>query len=104
MKRDMHVHSWHFGMTSVASIAHVAESLGHKDARQTFRHDLPSLQQERLLYSIYHMFSGLTGRRVEVGFQFLAETFPAMETPDGAMPVASRRDSARAIQATELAS
>lgn len=69
-------------------------------ALQTRRDDMPRLlaylQQERLLYSINHMFSGLTGRRVEEDFQFFAENFPAMEILNGAMPVTSNRASSQA--------
>ncbi len=52
---------------------------------------LAFLEQERLLYSVNHMFSGLTGRRMEEDFLLFAEHFPAIETLNGAMPSRSNR-------------
>lgn len=57
---------------------------------------LAYLEQERLLYSINHMFSGLTGRRVEEDFLLFAEHFPAIEVLNGAMPHRSNRTAASA--------
>lgn len=59
---------------------------------------LAYLQQERLLYSINHMFSGLTGRRVEEDFRYFAEQFPAMEVKNGAMLERSNRTAEQACE------
>jgi predicted metal-dependent phosphoesterase TrpH len=57
---------------------------------QARRHDMPRLlaylQQEQLLYSINHMFSSLTGRRMAEDFELFAKHFPAFEVLNGAMP------------------
>jgi predicted metal-dependent phosphoesterase TrpH len=57
---------------------------------QARRNDMPRLlaylRQERLLYSINHMFSSLTGRRMAEDFELFAKHFPAFEVLNGAMP------------------
>ena len=77
----------------------------HHYALQQRRDDMPRLlaflEQERLLYSINHMFSGLTGRRVDEDFQLFAERFPAMEILNGAMPARSNRASFQACDSPE---
>jgi predicted metal-dependent phosphoesterase TrpH len=56
---------------------------------QTRRHDLDSLlaylNEQRLLFSINHAFSSLTGRRVQGDFNLFADRFPAIETLNGHM-------------------
>jgi len=51
--------------------------------------DLPRLcaflHQRRLLFSINHVFSGLTGPRTEADFEDFAVNFPAVETLNGQM-------------------
>lgn len=62
----------------------------HHQALQARANDMPRLlaylTQEQLLYSINHMFSGLTGRRHAEDFQLFAEKFPAIEVLNGALP------------------
>lgn len=74
-------------------------------ALQERRDDMPRLlaylEQERLLYSINHMFSGLTGRRVEEDFRLFAERFPAMEVLNGAMPARSNRAATKACDSLQ---
>lgn len=56
---------------------------------QRRRDDLPRLiaylRERQLLFSINHVFSGLTGRRVEADFENFASNFPAVETRNGQM-------------------
>ncbi|HVO99072.1 MAG TPA: PHP-associated domain-containing protein [Bryobacteraceae bacterium] len=56
---------------------------------QRRRHDLPRLiaylNERGLLFSINHVFSGLTGRRVEADFENFSRNFPAVETRNGQM-------------------
>ena len=62
---------------------------------QRRREDLPSLlaylDGRRLLYSINHVYSGLTGPRVESDFEEFAERFPAVETLNGQMLAIANR-------------
>lgn len=63
-------------------------------AMQSRRDDLPRLiaylHQRRLLFSVNHVFSGLTGRRTAADFEEFA-AFPAIETLNGQMlPPANR--------------
>jgi predicted metal-dependent phosphoesterase TrpH len=69
---------------------------------QRLRDDFPAflayLDERRLLFSVNHAFSGLTGRRAAEDFDDFAALFPAVETLNGAMlPVANRH--ARAMAA-----
>jgi predicted metal-dependent phosphoesterase TrpH len=54
---------------------------------QRRRKDLPSLvaylSEQGLLFSVNHIFSGLTGRRAPEDFGWLATHFPALETRNG---------------------
>jgi predicted metal-dependent phosphoesterase TrpH len=48
--------------------------------------------EQRLLFSVNHVFSGLTGRRTVEDFEEFALRFPAVETLNGAMiPTANRQ-------------
>ncbi len=51
--------------------------------------DMPSLlaylEQRRLLFSVNHVFSGLTGARTDADFEEFASRFPAVETMNGQM-------------------
>jgi predicted metal-dependent phosphoesterase TrpH len=63
---------------------------------QLRRDDLPRLIaylcEKRLLFSINHVFSSLTGPRTEADFEDFATKFPAVETRNGQMlEVANRR-------------
>lgn len=62
---------------------------------QRRREDFPSflayLRERRLLFSVNHVFSGLTGSRTAADFEEFAEAFPAVETLNGHMrPLANR--------------
>ncbi|HTV55864.1 MAG TPA: PHP domain-containing protein [Terriglobia bacterium] len=54
---------------------------------QRRRQDLPGLlaylSEQRLLFSVNHIFSSLTGRRAPEDFGWLARHFPALETRNG---------------------
>ncbi len=56
---------------------------------QLRRDDLPRLvaylSQRRLLFSINHVFSSLTGPRTDADFEYFAKNFPAIETRNGQM-------------------
>jgi predicted metal-dependent phosphoesterase TrpH len=59
---------------------------------QRLRDDVPALaaycQQRGLLYAVNHVFSGLTGSRVQADFELFEELFPAIETLNGHIPPA----------------
>jgi predicted metal-dependent phosphoesterase TrpH len=71
------------------------------------REDFPSFlaycDEQRLLFSVNHVFSGLTGRRTEDDFQEFALRFPAVETRNGAMLAQANRNAAEFAQATRKA-
>ena len=46
----------------------------------------PILREQRILFSINHVFSSLTGRRTELDFEMFEDLFPAMETLNGHIP------------------
>jgi predicted metal-dependent phosphoesterase TrpH len=46
---------------------------------------LAYLDEHRLLFSVNHVFSGLTGRRTDADFDLFASRFPAVETLNGQM-------------------
>ena len=66
------------------------------------RDDLPRLlsylNENRLLFSVNHVFSGLTGRRTENDFELFERHFPAFEALNGQMLASANRS------AQELAS
>jgi predicted metal-dependent phosphoesterase TrpH len=70
------------------------EERDHADL-QLRRDDLPRLiaflQEKRLLFSINHVFSSLTGPRTEADFEDFATKFPAVETRNGQMLEVSNR-------------
>jgi predicted metal-dependent phosphoesterase TrpH len=65
---------------------------------QLRRDDLPRLiaflNEKRLLFSINHVFSSLTGPRTEADFEDFATRFPAMETLNGQMLQAANQHAA----------
>jgi predicted metal-dependent phosphoesterase TrpH len=65
---------------------------------QRRRDDLPRLisylNQRRLLFSINHVFSGLTGPRTEPDFEDFSKNFPAVETLNGQMLAVANRHAA----------
>ncbi len=62
---------------------------------QRRRRDLLSLvaylNEQRLFFTVNHLFSGLTGRRTETDFALFAKMFPGMETRNGQMLDAANR-------------
>jgi predicted metal-dependent phosphoesterase TrpH len=56
---------------------------------QRRRNDLPALLaylgEQRLFFSVNHLFSGLTGRRADEDFDWFESMFPAYETRNGQM-------------------
>ena len=70
--------------------------------------DLPSLlaylDERRLLFSVHHVFSGLTGSRSEADFDEFAARFPAVETLNGQMlEIANRYAAAFARRSRKIA-
>ncbi len=67
----------------------------HHTELQRRADDMPSLlaylDEERLLFSVNHVFSGLTGPRAEADFEEFAARFPAIETLNGQMLAAANR-------------
>ena len=65
---------------------------------QLRRDDLPRLiaylHEKRLLFSINHVFSSLTGPRTDADFEDFAVKFPAVEILNGQMPAAANRRAA----------
>jgi predicted metal-dependent phosphoesterase TrpH len=70
------------------------EERDHADL-QLRRDDLPRLigflNERRLLFSINHLFSSLTGPRTEADFEDFSKNFPAVETRNGQMLEVSNR-------------
>ena len=70
----------------------------HHAELQRRRDDLPSLlaylEEQDLLFSINHVFSGLTGPRADADFEEFAARFPAVETCNGQMIAAANRHAA----------
>jgi predicted metal-dependent phosphoesterase TrpH len=70
------------------------EERDHADL-QVRRDDLPRLiaflNEKRLLFSINHVFSSLTGPRTEADFEDFATRFPAVETRNGQMLAVANR-------------
>jgi predicted metal-dependent phosphoesterase TrpH len=71
----------------------------HHMELQRRRRDVPALaaylREQRIFFSINHVFSSLTGRRTEQDFALFAELFPALETLNGHIPAANNRSAAR---------
>ena len=77
----------HVGVYDIAERDHIE--------LQRRRDDLPALtaylNERRLLFSVNHVFSGLTGRRTESDFDDFAAGFPAVEILNGQMPAVANR-------------
>src|SRR5579862_2299481 len=71
----------------------------HHTELQRRRKDVPSLagylREQRLFFSINHVFSSLTGRRTARDFQLFEEEFPAVETLNGQIPRGNNRSAAQ---------
>jgi predicted metal-dependent phosphoesterase TrpH len=80
----------HMGVYGIAERDHIE--------LQRRRDDLPRLiaylNEKRLLFSINHVFSGLTGPRTEADFDDFATQFPAVETRNGQMLAVANRHAA----------
>ena len=66
---------------------------------QRKRNDVPALaaylHEQKILFSINHVFSSLTGRRTQLDFEMFEDLFPAMETLNGHIPSINNRAAAR---------
>lgn len=62
---------------------------------QARREDVPALaaylREQKLFFSINHVFSSLTGRRTGRDFELFEDEFPAIETLNGHIPSANNR-------------
>src|ERR1700733_14432065 len=71
----------------------------HHIELQRRRSDVPTLaaylQEQKLLFSINHVFSSLTGRRTQLDFEMFEDLFPAMETLNGHIPAMNNRAAAQ---------
>jgi predicted metal-dependent phosphoesterase TrpH len=59
--------------------------------RDDFYSLLGYLNEQRLLFSVNHLLSGLTGRRDQSDYIWFESVFPCFETLNGAMPARSNR-------------
>src|SRR5271169_182865 len=70
----------------------------HHVELQRRRDDMPSLiaylDEQRLLFSVNHVYSGLTGSRTDADFRDFLDSFPAVETRNGQMLAAANRHAA----------
>ena len=68
----------------------MASRSGITSELQRRRKDVPALaaylREQRLFFSINHVFSSLTGRRTARDFQLFEEEFPGVETLNGQIP------------------
>jgi predicted metal-dependent phosphoesterase TrpH len=86
----------HVGVYGITERNHV-ELAGRRDDFPSF---LAYCDEQRLLFSVNHVFSGLTGRRTDEDFEEFALRFPAVETRNGAMLAQANRQAAEFAQAT----
>jgi predicted metal-dependent phosphoesterase TrpH len=74
----------------------------HHMELQRRRSDVPALaaflHEQKILFSINHVFSSLTGRRTELDFAMFEDLFPAMETLNGHIPAGNNRAARRLAQ------
>ncbi len=74
----------------------------HHIELQRRRSDVPALaaylQEQKILFSINHVFSSLTGRRTQLDFEMFQDLFPAMETLNGHIPAGNNRAATRLAQ------
>jgi predicted metal-dependent phosphoesterase TrpH len=90
----------HVGVYDIGERDHVELQSRREDFRSLFAY----LTERRLLFSVNHAFSGLTGARAQADFEEFAERFPAVETRNGHMlPRANRCAEALAAAARKLA-
>lgn len=71
----------------------------HHTELQARRNDIEQLaaylNEQRLFFSINHVFSSLTGRRTDRDFELFEELFPAIETHNGQIPAANNQAAAK---------
>jgi predicted metal-dependent phosphoesterase TrpH len=71
----------------------------HHIELQRRRKDVPALaaylREQKIFFSINHVFSSLTGRRTDQDFQLFEREFPAIETRNGQIPAANNRSAER---------
>ena len=71
----------------------------HHVELQRRRKDVPALaaylREQRLFFSINHVFSSLTGRRSALDFELFQRDFPGVETLNGQIPGRNNRSAAR---------
>lgn len=77
----------HIGVYGVAERDHIQMQRRAAD----FPSLLAYLRERRLLFSVNHAFSGLTGPRTRADFEEFIEAFPAVETRNGQMLPAANR-------------
>jgi predicted metal-dependent phosphoesterase TrpH len=74
----------------------------HHIELQRRRTDVPALaaylDEQKILFSINHVFSSLTGRRTELDFEMFEALFPAVETLNGHIPAANNQAAAQLAQ------
>jgi predicted metal-dependent phosphoesterase TrpH len=58
------------------------------------------LTEQKLLFSLNHVFSALTGRRARADFEWFNEYFPAIETLNGLMAAENNRQAVRFARRT----
>jgi predicted metal-dependent phosphoesterase TrpH len=81
----------HLGVYRMAERDHVEIQRRRND----FFALLMYLTEQRLFFSVNHVFSGLTGRREEEDFRWLASYVPAFETRNGQMWMEANANAAR---------
>jgi predicted metal-dependent phosphoesterase TrpH len=71
----------------------------HHVELQRRRHDVPALaaylREQKLFFSLNHVFSSLTGRRTDLDFVLFEDLFPAIETLNGAIRASNNAAAAK---------
>src|SRR5229473_1521723 len=81
---------FHMGVYDITEAHHIAL----QRRRDDFFSLIAYLNEKRLIFSINHVFSGLTGPRSAGDFALFEEYFPAIETRNGQMRAHSNRAAA----------
>jgi predicted metal-dependent phosphoesterase TrpH len=90
----------HVGVYDITERDHIEMQRRSGDLTSLF----PYLEERGLLYSINHVYSGLTGPRTEADFDEFAARFPAVETLNGQMlAIANRHAEAFAGRTRKIA-
>jgi predicted metal-dependent phosphoesterase TrpH len=90
----------HVGVYDISERDHIELQRRRDDLLSLFHY----LDERRLLFSINHVYSGLTGPRTESDFDEFAERFPAVETLNGQMlEIANRHAGAYAALNRKIA-